>query len=122
MDIQCKSCNSTFEIEEQNADSATECPACNSSANLNSRPSDKAAVDSKKSEKVPPLIHIACGWPLIMVGFGGAIGGGLGGAAYAINMNIYKSSLAPVLKVILNIASGALAFILWLTIVQMLLK
>src|SRR5580765_1399614 len=32
--------------------------------------------------KLPPWAHVACGWPLVMVAFGGAIGGGLGAGAY----------------------------------------
>jgi hypothetical protein len=48
-----------------------------------------------------------------MVGFGGAIGGGLGGAAYGVNLWIFKSHLPLVAKVALNLFAGAAAFVLW---------
>ncbi len=47
----------------------------------------------KQQPKLPASAHVLCGWPLLLVLIGGAIGGGLGGAAYAINIGIYKSSL-----------------------------
>src|SRR5689334_20192752 len=64
-------------------------------------PQTSPPQSDKPVEKIPPLIHLACGWPLVMVAIGGAIGGALGGAAYGINMAIYKSKLPVVVKVIL---------------------
>ena len=57
-----------------------------------------------------------CGWPLLLVIFGGAIGGGLGGAAYGINIGIYKSNLPVPVKIILNVVTGGAAFGIWLAI------
>lgn len=59
---------------------------------------------------------LMCGWPLVMVAFGGAIGGGLGGAAAAANLAIYKSGLPTWAKVVLNLTCGGLAFLAWLAI------
>ncbi len=72
--------------------------------------------ENTAKEKLPALAHVMCGWPLILVGIGGAVGGGLGGAAYGINVAIYKSSLPAVAKVALNILTGIAAFVLWLGI------
>ena len=69
-----------------------------------------------QDQKLPPIAHVACGWPLCMVAFGGAIGGGLGGLAYGINVKVYKSSLPPAAKVALNLAAGAGAFLIWFAI------
>jgi hypothetical protein len=69
-----------------------------------------------ESVKLPAWAHLVCGWPLVMVGFGGAIGGGLGGAAYGVNLWIFKSRLPLVAKVALNVFAGIAAFVLWATI------
>jgi hypothetical protein len=71
---------------------------------------------SQPSQKLTPLVHVLCGWPLILVFFGGAIGGALGGLAYGINVAVYRSKLPVVLKAFLNPIVGVLAFILWLVI------
>ena len=42
--------------------------------------------------------YIWIGWPLIMVALGGAIGGGLGGAAAAINYKVFQKTQNPVLR------------------------
>ena len=65
---------------------------------------------------VPKSAHLLCGWPLVMLFFGGAIGGGLGGAAYGINLTIYKSRIPVAAKVILNVLTGVCAFGLWIFI------
>lgn len=38
------------------------------------------------------------GWPLILVAVGGAIGGGCGGVAAAINFKVFKKTQNPVLR------------------------
>ena len=38
------------------------------------------------------------GWPLILIVLGGAIGGGLGGAAAAINYKLFQKTQHPVLR------------------------
>ncbi len=76
---------------------------------------DKSAKTATK-EKMPVIGHILCGWPLLLVAIGGAIGGGLGGAAYAINVGIYKSNLPIPVKVVLNIIAGLAAIVIWYSI------
>jgi hypothetical protein len=67
-------------------------------------------------QKISALTHILCGWPLILAIFGGAIGGAFGGAAYWINLTVYKSSMPSALKIVLNPIIGILAIGLWLVI------
>lgn len=71
---------------------------------------------SEAKHKLPAIAHVMCGWPLAMVAFGGAIGGGLGGVAYAINIALYKSSLPVAAKVALNLMTGAAAIVIWAVI------
>lgn len=70
-------------------------------------------TEKPKAGKVPPMVHVLCGWPLILVFFGGAIGGALGGLAYAANLAVYKSDMPGPLKVVLNPVIGILAIALW---------
>jgi hypothetical protein len=81
--------------------------------------SDRPATTQAQREdkqKLPLIGHVACGWPLLMVLFGGAIGGGLGGLAYGINVGIYKSTLPLPAKVVPNITAGTAAFLLWFVV------
>lgn len=73
-------------------------------------------AETKGEAKLPATAHLLCGWPLVMVFIGGAIGGGLGGAAYAVNVGIYKSKLPVPAKVALNIITGVAAIGLWFAI------
>lgn len=66
-----------------------------------------------EKSKLPASAHVACGWPLILVAFGGAIGGALGGLAYGINVAIYRSAMPTIAKVLLNIVTGIGAFGVW---------
>ncbi|NLX05598.1 MAG: hypothetical protein GXY33_10685 [Phycisphaerae bacterium] len=66
--------------------------------------------------KVPLYIHALCGWPLLLVAVGGAVGGGLGGLAYGVNISLYKSSASRTLVWMLNPVVGAAAIVLWLII------
>ena len=79
-------------------------------------------VRSAQPQKLPMIAHILCGWPLILVFIGGAIGGALGGVAYVVNISLYKSNLPGVLKFILNLLVGVLAIGIWLTISAILRK
>ena len=74
-----------------------------------------ASQSEAKSEsvKLPAWAHLACGWPLVMVAFGGAIGGVLAAAAYCANLWIFKSRLPLPAKVALNVFAGCAAFIIW---------
>jgi hypothetical protein len=73
-------------------------------------------------QKLPMTAHVLCGWPLFLLFIGGAIGGLLGGAAYGVNMSLYKSNLPGAFKVVLNLLVGMLAIGIWLTIALMLRK
>lgn len=68
-------------------------------------------------EKLPGKVHAMCGWPLVLVFLGGLVGGALGGAAYGINLAIYRSSLPIAAKIGLNILVGLAAIAGWLAIV-----
>jgi hypothetical protein len=67
-------------------------------------------VAQEKQPKLSAKVHLMCGWPLALVVIGGAIGGGLGGAAYGINVAIYKSRMPTPAKIALNILAGAFCF------------
>ncbi len=69
--------------------------------------------NTAKSEKLPAMAHLACGWPLILVAIGGLIGGALGGGAYGLNLAIYKSKIPTAAKVVLNVLTGFAAFATW---------
>lgn len=73
-------------------------------------------VASDQSAKLSTTAHLMCAWPLVLVVIGGAIGGGLGGVAYGVNIAIYKSRMPVAAKVLLNLIAGAAAFIIWAVI------
>ena len=79
-------------------------------------PPNDGNPEEKPQGKLAPVAHIMCGWPLLLVFIGGAIGGGLGGAAYGINVAIYKSKLHVAAKVILNLITGLAAIGIWAAI------
>jgi hypothetical protein len=70
-------------------------------------------ISTQQSAKLPITAHLLCGWPLALVALGGAIGGGLGGAAYAINLAVYKSRAPLPAKILLNILAGVGAIVIW---------
>jgi len=72
--------------------------------------------EAKKKEKLPPLVHVVCGWPLILVAVGGAIGGGLGGAAYALGLMVYRKTRSFATAFLASLGLGAAAAILWYVI------
>ena len=74
------------------------------------------SAPNKQPSKVPVSAHLLCGWPLLLVGIGGAIGGGLGGLAYGINLAIYKSNMPVIGKIFLNVLVGMGAIGIWLAI------
>jgi hypothetical protein len=78
---------------------------------------DPNPATDKPKEKLPSSAHAMCGWPLALVAVGGAIGGGLGGVAYVVNLAIYKSQLPVPVKILLNVLSGLAAIGLWLVAV-----
>ncbi|MCH4246960.1 MAG: hypothetical protein LKF82_03850 [Acinetobacter populi] len=73
---------------------------------------------SDQKEKLPMRVHVWCGWPLILVFIGGALGGGLAGLAYILNLKVYKSELKIPIKNLLNFLIGVSAFVLWFVVHQ----
>jgi len=71
---------------------------------------------------LPVMAHALCGWPLILVVLGGAIGGALGALAYGINIAIYKAKMPVMFKLILNLGVGFSAIAVWLLIALALRK
>jgi hypothetical protein len=76
----------------------------------------ESTAETAEPKKLTPMAHALCGWPLVLVILGGAIGGGLGGAAYGINTAIYKSNFPAAAKIALNLITGLTAIGIWLTI------
>ena len=68
------------------------------------------------TEKLPALVAIACFWPVILVSFGGLVGGLLGGAAGAVNLGLYRSNLPRWSLWLLNPAVGLSAILIWFVI------
>jgi hypothetical protein len=68
---------------------------------------------AKPKSRLSVGAYVMCGWPLLLVGFGGAIGGALGGGAFRLNLAIYKSNMPVPAKVALNILAGLAAFVIW---------
>jgi len=66
------------------------------------------------------------GRPVMMVAFGGAIGGGCGGAAWAINRTVFLKTENPVLRYVwtglISVASVMVWFILGSLIVSLVHK
>lgn len=78
--------------------------------------SPQAPAAPASPPKIPLAAHFLCGWPLVLVAFGGLIGGALGGGAYAINLQIYKTTLPAPAKIALNLFTGLTAMGIWLAI------
>lgn len=74
-------------------------------------------MTSEKSPSETPIwVHLVAGWPLVLVAIGGAIGGGLGGLAYAANMLVHRTAMPVPVKVLLNLVIGLAAIGMWLVI------
>ena len=76
--------------------------------------------DSKDNKKLKGFEHIICGWPLILVFIGGAIGGACGGLAYALNAKLYLSELSKTKKYLYITLVGLGAFVLYYAVVVIL--
>ncbi len=71
-------------------------------------------VETLEKAPLPKKAHFIAAWPLLLVLFGGAIGGALGGIAYVLNLKIYKSqTLSKLQKVLANLLCGMSAVSLW---------
>lgn len=75
-----------------------------------------AHIDKPVKEKLPALVAVACFWPIILVSFGGLVGGLLGGAAGAVNLGLYRSNLPRWSLWLLNPAVGLSAILIWFVI------
>ena len=64
-------------------------------------------------------IIVAC-WPLVLIAVGGAIGGGFGGLACALNFKIFNAKLSKPLKYIYSILIGIGGILLYLVVVTVL--
>jgi hypothetical protein len=67
-----------------------------------------------ESHAIPIWVYLICGWPFALVAIGGMIGGLCGGAAFGINLSIWKSSLPLAAKIILIPIVGFTAIGVWL--------
>lgn len=83
---------------------------------MSQNPSYPPPAQSSKPQgnAIPIWVYLICGWPLALVAVGGMIGGACGGAAFGINLSIWKSSLPTALKIILIPVVGFTAIGLWL--------
>jgi hypothetical protein len=86
-----------------------------------------ASVDGRQRPASPQkrsiLTHVLCGWPLVLIFFGGLTGGALGGLAYVLNLMIYNNpKFSPGLKIVLNLVVGMSAIGLWSTVAASLKK
>ena len=68
-----------------------------------------------KPQDLPSYAHAIAGWPLIMIVFGGALGGLCGGGAYGISMAMLKkrgvTPLSCLLSFLIGIAGIGLYFV-----------
>ena len=75
---------------------------------------------TEEKEKLKWHEHLACGWPLALVGIGGALGGLCGGAAYAINAQIFGKNISKTKKYIYSFLVGAGAFATYFLVIVVL--
>lgn len=79
-------------------------------------------VGGHRVRLAPPLSPFQwfwAGFPIVLTLLGGAIGGGLGFAALAINAQLMRSSLPPALRYAASAGVTAVAFALWLGVVKL---
>lgn len=62
------------------------------------------------------FITVLCCWPLVMVAFGGMIGGGLGGLAGGLSVEVYKRTRSAPLGLLASIFFGFAALVVWYSI------
>lgn len=86
-------------------------------ANPYGSPSAPQKPAPPKKPKPDAIAYLVCGWPLLLLFVGGAIGGGLGGLAFGLNMQVYQSKLPLPVKFILIPLFGILAAVLYVVIV-----
>jgi len=88
-------------------------------------PSTPPVPAKVQSDAIPIWVYLICGWPFALVAIGGLIGGVCGGAAFGINLSIWKSQLPLAAKIILIPIVGCTAVAIWLAAavgIQLLLR
>ena len=81
-------------------------------------------IESYKKENIFSNLkwyeHITAGWPLMLILVGGAIGGGLGAAAYFLSVKIFNKKISSAYKYIYSLLIGAAAVVIWIIVVVIL--
>ncbi|MCB9753734.1 MAG: hypothetical protein H6713_27650 [Myxococcales bacterium] len=83
---------------------------------------DQAPTFQYQAEEIKPLPGIAtpllvlAALPIGLIAAGGAVGGALGGLAFAVNLTIARQNLALAARVVLMLVMGAVAVGIWLAI------
>lgn len=78
----------------------------------------------KSSAAKPTLAwyeHVWTALPLALVAVGGCIGGGIGGAAWAVNRQVFTKIQHPVLRYVVTGIISAAAVVVWLVVVSFVL-
>jgi hypothetical protein len=65
--------------------------------------------------------HVWTALPLGLVAVGGCIGGGIGGAAWAVNRQVFPRLQQPVLRYVVTGLISAAAVVIWLVVVSVVL-
>jgi len=79
---------------------------------------EREVADATKPEKLPIQVHLVCGWPLLLIAFGGAIGGGLGGVAYGVGLVVYRKTRSLPTTFLASLGLGTAAALLWYVIAR----
>jgi hypothetical protein len=80
----------------------------------------KVQIDDEEPIELLPRLAwyelVWTAWPVILVGFGGAIGGGLGALAAVVNVRVFRSSVSPLVRYALTLAIGLAAVMVYLLV------
>ncbi len=74
------------------------------------------------TEPIPWPAQVWLGLPFVLVTVGGALGGGLGGAAWGLNQVLYRKSRNPLVRYGLTGLISAGAVVAYLTLAPILLE
>jgi len=64
--------------------------------------------------------NLAAGWPLVLIFFGGAIGGACGGLGFYLNVKLFNAMLPKPVKYIYSFLIGIVSILLYLLIAAIL--
>lgn len=79
-------------------------------------PAPLLVVGDQKIRFAAPLAWYEWAWaalPLVLIGIGGAIGGGLGAVAATINVGFFRSEKPTIVKYLLSAVVSFAAFLVW---------